>query len=57
MLILEEILKRFEVIEGFDLIEYNSLRDVSRKTEQIAINILAKVINKISENKNEKFYK
>lgn len=41
------ILENFEKVSSFDLVELNPLRDIDRKTEQIALNILAKVINKL----------
>ena len=57
MNIIIEILKHIDDIEGFDLVEYNSLRDVNRKTEQIAINIISRVIKKVENDKNVVFYK
>lgn len=41
------ILEHFDKVSAFDLVELNPLRDIDRKTEQIALNILAKVINKL----------
>ena len=41
----QEILKHIEDIMAYDLIDFNSLRDENRKTEQIALNLLAQVIN------------
>lgn len=44
MEILNEALKRIDQITSFDLVELNPTRDIERKTEQIAVNILAKTI-------------
>ncbi len=38
------ILKQIDKLTGFDLVELNPTRDLNRKTEQIAVNILAKTI-------------
>ncbi len=38
------ILKNIEKVTSFDLLEFNPTYDQNRKTEQIAVNILAKVI-------------
>ena len=46
-------------IVSFDLVEFNPLRDINRKTEQIAVNILAQMvtaINKKSEYDNKIIY-
>ncbi len=43
------ILEHFNQVTAFDLVEFNPLRDVNRKTEQIAINILAKTLKRIEE--------
>ena len=45
MKINEEILKHIEDITSYDLLDFNPLRDENRKTEQIALNLLAQVIN------------
>ena len=45
MKINEYIVKHFSDVVSFDLVEFNPLRDIERKTEQIAINILAQIIN------------
>ena len=37
-----EIMKHIEEVVSYDLIEYNPLRDMNRKTEQIAINLLGR---------------
>lgn len=44
MKINEIILKHLDQITSYDLVEFNPLRDVNRKTEQIAINLLAQII-------------
>ena len=44
MKINEIIIKHLNQITSYDLVEFNPLRDVNRKTEQIAINLLAQVI-------------
>ena len=48
-LMIESKLEHFDKVTSYDIVELNPLRDVSRKTEQIALNILAKTINKINE--------
>lgn len=52
MNIINIIRKKIKDIVSFSLVEYNPLRDENRKTEQTAINILARIINS-AENKNE----
>lgn len=47
MEICDSIIERFEQVSSFDLVELNPLRDIDRKTEQIALNILAQVITKV----------
>lgn len=44
MSINEEIMKHIDEVVSYDLIEYNPLRDLNRKTEQIAVNLLAQTI-------------
>lgn len=44
MKINECIIKHLEQITSYDLVEFNPLRDIDRKTEQIAINLLAQII-------------
>ena len=44
MKINEYIIKNMKDILSFDLVEFNPLRDIDRKTEQIALNILAQII-------------
>lgn len=52
MKINEMIIKHMKQIVSFDLVEFNPLRDVNRKTEQIALNILAQIIKAV-ENKGK----
>ena len=52
MKINECIVKHMKDVLSFDLVEFNPLRDVDRKTEQIALNILAQII-KAAENKKK----
>lgn len=52
MQINEYLVKNFKDILSFDLVEFNPLRDVERKTEQIALNILAQII-RAAENKKK----
>lgn len=51
MTINKVIIKHIDDIVSYDIVEFNPLRDASRKTEQIAINIIAQII-KAAENKN-----
>lgn len=51
MNIINIIRRKIKDIISFSLVEYNPLRDETRKTEQIAINILARIIN-CAENKS-----
>lgn len=44
MKINEIIIKHIEEITSYDLVEFNPLRDIERKTEQIAVNLLAQII-------------
>lgn len=44
------ILKHMDKIVSYDLVEFNPLRDKDRKTEQIALNLLAQIIRGV-ENK------
>ena len=48
----EFILKRMKDVVSYDLVEFNPLRDIDRKTEQIALNLLAQVIS-YAKNKNK----
>ena len=52
MQINEYIVKHMKDVLSFDLVEFNPLRDINRKTEQIALNILAQII-KAAENKKK----
>ncbi len=52
MKINEIIIKHIDEVVSFDLMEFNPLRDQNRKTEQIAINILAQII-KASDTKQK----
>lgn len=54
MKINEYLINHIDDIVSFDLVEFNPLRDVDRKTEQIALNILAQII-KAAEKKKKKF--
>lgn len=56
MKINEQLMKHMDKILSFDLVEFNPLRDVDRKTEQIALNILAQMIRSV-ENKRKTFEK
>jgi len=52
MKINELIIKHMDEVISYDLVEFNPLRDQNRKTEQIAINLLAQII-KAAERKNK----
>lgn len=53
----EQLLKHMNQISSIDLVEFNPLRDKDRRTEQIALNILAQLIAKVKEKgKAEKIY-
>ena len=52
MKINECIIKHINDVLSYDLVEFNPLRDQNRKTEQIAVNLLAQII-KAGENKNK----
>lgn len=48
------IIAHMKDITSYDLVEFNPLRDKNRKTEQIALNILAQIINAVNKkNENE----
>ncbi|MBR5370354.1 MAG: arginase [Bacilli bacterium] len=51
MKINEYIINHMKDVVSFDLVEFNPLRDVNRKTEQIALNILAQVIKAVEKKK------
>ena len=52
MKINEYIINHMQSVLSYDLVEFNPLRDVDRKTEQIALNLLAQVI-RAEENKKK----
>lgn len=52
MKINEYIIHHMDKVLSYDLVEFNPLRDVDRKTEQIALNILAQVI-RAADNKKK----
>lgn len=54
MTINDQIVKHIDQVVSFDLVEFNPLRDINRKTEQIAVNILAQIIKAIDEKKEIK---
>ncbi len=51
----QELANRMENIISYDLVGFNPLRDIERKTEQIAVNILAQMIT--AANNKDKFGK
>ena len=51
MQINEYLIKHINDILSFDLVEFNPLRDIDRKTEQIALNILAQMIRAVENKK------
>ena len=53
MEILEEVLKHNAQISSMDVVEFNPLRDENRKTEQIALNIIARIIQVIEKEKGK----
>lgn len=52
MKINEIIIKHMDEVVSYDLVEFNPLRDQNRKTEQIAVNLLAQII-RAAENKDK----
>ena len=56
MKINEYLVNHMKDIISFDLVEFNPLRDIDRKKEQIALNILAQII-RAAENKKKVEYK
>lgn len=52
MQINEYIINHMQSVLSYDLVEFNPLRDIDRKTEQIALNLLAQVI-RAAENKKK----
>lgn len=53
MEILEEVLKHVNDISAMDIVEFNPLRDENRKTEQIALNILARSVQVVEQVKGK----
>ena len=53
--ILEEVLKHVNDISSMDIVEFNPLRDEDRKTEQIALNLLARTVQVVEEKKGKFF--
>ena len=51
MKINEYLVNHIKDIVSFDLVEFNPLRDIDRKTEQIALNILAQMLNAVNNKK------
>lgn len=51
MKINEYLVNHMKDIVSFDLVEFNPLRDIDRKTEQIALNILAQIISTVEKKK------
>ena len=51
--ILEKLLERVNDISGIDIVEFNPLRDENRKTEQIALNLVARSIQVVEKNKGK----
>ena len=45
-------MKHLDKVVSYDLVEFNPLRDQNRKTEQIALNLLAQIIRPV-ENKGK----
>ncbi len=43
--IVDELVKRKEIIKSMDLVEYNPLKDINEETKNIAVNIVKKVIS------------
>ena len=52
MKINEYIINHINDVLSYDLVEFNPLRDINRKTEQIALNLLAQII-RAAENKKK----
>lgn len=53
--ILEAVLKHVNDISSMDIVEFNPLRDENRKTEQIALNLLARTVQVVEERKGKYF--
>ena len=59
MQISEYLAKHINDILSFDLVEFNPVRDIDRKTEQIALNIATQMINAAEKKKKweqKKYY-
>lgn len=54
MHLLQEVLNHINDITSFDIVEFNPLRDINRKTEQIAVNTIARVVQKVEKVKGKK---
>lgn len=52
--LLQEVLNHINDITSFDIVEFNPLRDINRKTEQIAVNTIARVVQKVEKVKGKK---
>lgn len=55
MKINEAIIKHIEDVVAYDLVEFNPLRDINRKTEQISVNLLAQLLHALE--KKDKYKK
>ena len=53
MEILEEVLKHINSISSMDIVEFNPLRDEDRKTEQLALNMVARTVQVVEEVKGK----
>jgi len=49
-LILDEVLKYKNSIKSFDLVELNPTKDIDHKTENIAVNLLEKLVSSLTNN-------
>ena len=49
MAINKNVINHFDHVVSYDLVEYNPLRDLERKTEQIAINLVAQIIKAVEK--------
>lgn len=45
----KQVVKHIDKVVSYDLVEYNPLRDLERKTEQIAINLVAQIIKAVEK--------
>ena len=50
---LEEVLKHINSISSMDIVEFNPLRDEDRKTEQLALNMVARTVQVVEEVKGK----